>query len=323
MARVSVIIPVYKAEKYIEKCVRSLFEQTLVDMEFIFVDDSSPDNSIRVLKSLIDQYPMRKSQIKIISHSQNKGVSAARNSGLKIATGQYIAYCDSDDFVDLRMYDEMYEKAIESNADAVLCDFYMHYGEQDNQPVQTIDVIDKENTLKNYIGYGWTLISTIMVKKSIYDTHGILSLENIKYCEDFYLNFRLLYASEKMAKVYKSLYYYNRTNENSVMHHLDDQACANERSVYFEVIKMLQQDDVINVYEKEISWRILKNKQDMVLCEDYHKTFMDLFPISHKYILSCPTTFCNNKIKFMMWLLTHNYNYLLHVILFLRKLIRK
>lgn len=108
MPKVSVIIPVYGVEKYIERCARSLFEQTLEDMEFIFVDDSTRDNSIDILLEVINEYPQRKNQIKILTHEVNKGLPAARQTGIKAAKGDYIAHCDSDDWVTPNAYQEMY-----------------------------------------------------------------------------------------------------------------------------------------------------------------------------------------------------------------------
>lgn len=128
MPKVSVIVPVYGVEKYIERCARSLFEQTLDDIEFIFVDDCTPDKSIDILKNVLTEYPQRKNQVKIISHETNMGLPIARQSGLKVAFGDYIAHCDSDDWVDVTMYEKMYNKAIEEGSDVVVCGYNRHDG---------------------------------------------------------------------------------------------------------------------------------------------------------------------------------------------------
>ena len=112
---VSVIVPIYGVEPYIEKCARSLFEQSLENMEFIFVNDCTPDKSVEILRQVIEDYPRRYLQIQIIEHEENRGLAMARNSGLLIAKGEYIIHCDSDDWVELDMYEEMYEKALEKN----------------------------------------------------------------------------------------------------------------------------------------------------------------------------------------------------------------
>mgnify|MGYP000541624267 CR=1 FL=1 len=109
---VSVIVPIYGVEPYIEKCARSLFEQSLENMVFIFVNDCTPDKSVEILRQVIEDYPRRYLQIQIIEHEENRGLAMARNSGLLIAKGEYIIHCDSDDWVELDMYEEMYEKAM-------------------------------------------------------------------------------------------------------------------------------------------------------------------------------------------------------------------
>lgn len=119
--RVSVIIPVYRVEKYIERCARSLFEQTLAEMEFIFVDDCGGDNSISILESVATEYP--KCQVRIIKQSCNQGVSAARDAGIAVAMGEYIGFCDSDDWAESTMFENLYKAAIINSADIVGCGY--------------------------------------------------------------------------------------------------------------------------------------------------------------------------------------------------------
>jgi glycosyltransferase involved in cell wall biosynthesis len=102
---ISVIIPIYNSAKYLERCVVSLFIQTLADIEYIFVDDCSNDNSIGILYKTICCYPSRQNQVKIIQLHKNVGAAKARSIGLKIATGEYITYCDSDDWLSENMYE--------------------------------------------------------------------------------------------------------------------------------------------------------------------------------------------------------------------------
>ena len=132
MPKVSVIIPVYGVEKYIERCARSLFEQTLDDIEYIFVDDCSPDRSIAILENIIKEYQPRLNKehknVRIEKMSQNSGLPNVRRYGIKLATSDYIAHCDSDDWVELDMYQQMYNKAIEEDADVVVCDYVVTNG---------------------------------------------------------------------------------------------------------------------------------------------------------------------------------------------------
>jgi len=114
MPLVSIVVPVYNVEKYLDRCVRSLLNQTLKDLEIILVDDGSPDKC----PQMCDGYAQQDSRIKII-HKKNAGLGMACNSGLEVATGEFVAFCDSDDWVDAKMYEYMYEEAIGNNADMV------------------------------------------------------------------------------------------------------------------------------------------------------------------------------------------------------------
>ena len=125
--KVSVIIPVYKVEKFVERCVRSLMEQTMDNVEYIFVDDASPDESIHILHKVLADYPERRDQVKILTHEMNKGLPAARNTGLAVASGKYIFHCDSDDFVEKDLLSTLYETACRENADIVWSDYYISY----------------------------------------------------------------------------------------------------------------------------------------------------------------------------------------------------
>ena len=121
MPAVSVIVLVYKVEKYIERCARSLFEQTLQDIEYIFVDDCTPDRSIEILERVLEDYPERKSQVIILHNERNSGLPFSRRRGVEAASGDYIIHCDSDDWPESDMYAKLYAKASSENLDMVKC----------------------------------------------------------------------------------------------------------------------------------------------------------------------------------------------------------
>ena len=174
--KVSVIVPIFTVEKYIERCARSLFLQTLDEIEFVFVADCSPDNSISILKSIILEYPRRINQIKIIRHEINKGVAASRVTGVEACSGDFIIHCDSDDDIDIRMYELMYEKAINEDADVVSCDFYWSTIDC-NTPFSTPQwSSNQQKNLRTYIASVWTTLWQLIIKRDVYNSNSSLNL---------------------------------------------------------------------------------------------------------------------------------------------------
>ena len=125
--KISVIVPIYKAEKYIGRCARTLFEQTLTGIEYIFIDDCTPDHSMEILDKVVEEYHTRLAMecktVRTMRMPVNSGQAAVRLQGIMAATGRYIIHCDSDDWVDCNAYQIMYEKAINEQADIVICDY--------------------------------------------------------------------------------------------------------------------------------------------------------------------------------------------------------
>lgn len=136
MPVVSVIIPVYNVEPYIARCAHALFKQTLKDIEFLFIDDCSPDNSIGIMRQVLENYPERKNQVIVYRMPTNSGQAAVRMRGIKMATGSYIIHCDSDDYPLPMAYQLMYEKAREDNLDIVTCNVAI---EKDGQIIQEME----------------------------------------------------------------------------------------------------------------------------------------------------------------------------------------
>ena len=114
--KISVIVPVYKVEKYLNRCVQSIASQTYENLEIILVDDGSPDNC----GVLCDEWVQKDSRIKVV-HKENGGLSSARNAGVAVATGAYVGFVDSDDYIHPQMYEKLYEALVENGADISIC----------------------------------------------------------------------------------------------------------------------------------------------------------------------------------------------------------
>ena len=216
MPKVSVIVPIYNVEKYIERCLRSLFEQTLDDIEYIFVNDCTLDNSMIILEKVLEEYPHRIKQVKIINHEQNQGQAGARTSGMKAMTGEYMIHCDPDDWVELDMYESMYQKAIEDNSDIVVSDFFHEYGES-----SIIETHYPENNpqkcIQNYNIPIWWSLCNRLIKINLISKYTINFVKGVNLWEDACLVIRIYYYAQKVSYINKPLYHYWRNNEQSIL----------------------------------------------------------------------------------------------------------
>ena len=207
MPKVSIIIPVYGVEKYIERCACSLFEQTLDDIEYLFIDDCTPDKSVEILKRVLEEYPHRKSQVVIHRMEQNSGQAKVREWGMRNATGEYVIHCDSDDWVDVHMYEEMYNKAIEEDADVVVCDFCR----TDTKRFRKFECGSHSTDIKGFLinclfqKDHWTLCNKLFNRK-VYDNNTVYPTGALG--EDMMLSIQLLSKCKNLSYIPKAFYYY-------------------------------------------------------------------------------------------------------------------
>ena len=181
MKKISVIVPVYNVEKYIERCLNSLVKQTIGDIEIIVINDGSPDNSQDIIDKFIGKYPD-----KIVSLIvPNGGVSKARNIGLERATGEYVGFVDSDDFVDITMYEQLYQKAKNDGADIVVSGYAKLYErttidyDLGNMDVFGKSLLESPEMIVKGVPYIWNKI----FKRSMIEEHH-MRFENFKIFED-------------------------------------------------------------------------------------------------------------------------------------------
>ena len=205
MVKVSIIVPVYKVEQYIDNCIKSLLSQTLIEIEIILVDDGSPDNS----GEICDAYQKIDNRIKVI-HQENGGLSKARNSGLKIANGEYIVFVDSDDWIKNTMCEKLYNAAQEDNAEIAICKIINAINEQ--QYDQTNDTCNKEILTNveavNQLYDGTNHVEMVVAWNKIYKKELFDDIEfaNGKIHEDEFTTYKLLYKANKVVKINKYLY---------------------------------------------------------------------------------------------------------------------
>lgn len=234
MCKVTVVVPVYNAELYIERCVRSLFDQTLADIEYVFVDDCSPDNSIAVLESLLEEYPERARSTKIIRHTENTGQSGARRDGILAATGDYIIHCDADDWVDPDMYQSMYDKAESEGAEAVCCEIVLESATS-STTLKVTDAYDDHQLMYDCIApisVEYFSMCNRLVSRKVFERNTILPFEGVNMWDDVGLCARVRYYAKNTVAINKGFYHYNRQNELSTTRRpLIERAIEQERCI--------------------------------------------------------------------------------------------
>lgn len=212
MPKVSVIIAVYKAEPFIERCARSLFGQTLDDIEYIFVDDCSPDRSIEVMQRVLADYPERKPLVRVIRHEVNQGVSITRQDGVDAATGDYIIHCDPDDWLDLDAYEVVYNEAVKHRSDLVMFDFYTKVlNPRSYKKYTAISFLEDMTGVSGGYAHGGLcnkLIRSNVAKMAKFP-------QGIAFCEDAYTLFQMLAEDIKVEYVRRPFYHYEY-NPNSL-----------------------------------------------------------------------------------------------------------
>jgi len=205
MPKVSVIVPIYNASLTLERCAISLFEQTLDDIEYIFIDDCSTDDSLIVLDEVLSRYPLRHPQTIIVKQTENTGVARVRQRGIEIARGEYLIHCDSDDWPDAQLYEVMYNLAMVEDSDLVISEYKLHVYEKvyyGGQCMPGVDLI--KGLLNNRLSSGlWNK----MVRKSVVKrTNFVFPAYNM--CEDFLITTQYLIYSRRVSFASMACYHY-------------------------------------------------------------------------------------------------------------------
>lgn len=217
--KVSIIVPVYNVEKYLSRCMNTLLNQSLKDIEIILVDDGSPDNC----PSICDEYKKMDSRVQVC-HKANEGLGFARNSGLQLARGEYVAFCDSDDYVKLEAYETLYNSAKRLNADVVYGAFYKETapGIWDEQRKASQEEIIEGNNIKEYLldmlacapyvkaerKHDMSSCMSIYKRELITEFNIKFTSERVNASEDTIFNIDFLKHTNRIAIIPYTFYYY-------------------------------------------------------------------------------------------------------------------
>jgi len=211
--KISIIVPIYNAEKYIERCARSLMEQTQKEqVEILFIDDASSDKSVEILKKVVAEYPNRAEQVRLIKNKSNLGVFLTRKKGINEAKGEYIGWCDADDWYEPNLCESMLQGAGDGAFDIVVCNAWIHdYGngeeriwEQPKLPMPTPQ--DAIKNLKCFRSLPETLWDTVIKRNIIKEASD--KIIPVSISEDTFILLYCFYYAESAKWLNKPLYHY-------------------------------------------------------------------------------------------------------------------
>lgn len=252
MVKISIIVPVYNVEKYIDKCLNSLVNQTLKDIEIIVVNDGSPDESQKIIDKYTKKYSNVKSYIK-----KNGGISSTRNYGLKYANGEYIAFVDGDDYVDATMFEKLYNKAKKKSYDVVECNPRMvdDNGKliKDVHYTLSNDVTTVEE-LKKYMINMYTSVWNKIYKKSLFN-NGIKFKVGVWF-EDVEFLYKLIPFVKSIGFVNENLYYYVQ-REGSITKTFDDRLYCYVDN-WNGIVEFYKKNRLYDRYYKEIEYSYVR-----------------------------------------------------------------
>ena len=247
MLKLSIIVPVYNVEKYLDKCLNSLVNQTLKDIEIIVVNDGTKDNS----QSIIDKYAKKYPKIIKPYKKQNGGLSSARNFGLKYVKGEYIAFVDSDDYVDLSMYEKMYEKAISNDFDIVVCNLEYVYNTKIVKANSNIahDLFDKKEIKKSMLNIYPAVWNKIYHKRLF--KHNVRFKEKVWF-EDVEFIYKLYPYINKVGKC--DGYYYKYVQRDGAITYTYDERLFHYIDNWNGIIEFYKQNNFYEEYKKELEY---------------------------------------------------------------------
>lgn len=220
---VSILVPVYKVEDYIERCARSVLAQTYENLEFIFVDDATPDKSIDILRRVTEEYPQRLPNIRIVRHDHNRGLAATRNTAVACCSGEFLCHVDSDDWMEPEGIELLVREQCRSGADIVTAQAYHHTKAGIQQEKKAGWYLSKDELLIQVLQYKASpTLWRRLIKRRLYTDHDIKAHEGGSGGEDYQVFPRLLYYAAKVSGIDACIYHYDMCNQHSITNSLQD-----------------------------------------------------------------------------------------------------
>ena len=239
--KVSILVPIYGVESYIERCVRSLFEQTYGNIEFVFVNDCTKDNSIKILLKTLEDYPSRRSEFKLIEHKKNRGIAATRNTALAECKGDFFMFVDSDDWIEHDTVERLVKAQLKHDSDVITCNYTIYETKGCVQYKEQLLPTTKEMLKQLLDGKGSGRLWGRLVRTSLIKENNIHFVEGANFAEDIMVMSFLWFYAKNPSSINASLYNYERrnitsyTNSFSTMNSMESLRNLDEAREFFKV----------------------------------------------------------------------------------------
>ena len=291
---VSYIIPVYNVSAYIERCAKSLFTQTYGDIEFIFINDCSTDDSEVKLRKVIELFPNVQCRVKIISNKTNLGSATTRNIGLSNAAGNYVMFADSDDWISMDYVESMVRQIDSGSYDIVYCDYFESYNNHDNRISQAYGQ-DNIECIRAMLGRGMhgSTCNKIYRRSFLLKTKQRF-VKGADLFEDVSWNIRLFACTTKISYIPKAFYHYVQYNSNSIIKSMAssekrrDRAMQRIENVRVACDYLIALGFVEKLGKEMREWKLMA-KNDLIDDKDDSslQTWVETFPEADSAILAC------------------------------------
>ena len=307
--KVSVVVPVYNVEKYIGRCACSLFEQTLDEMEFIFVDDGSTDNSISILEEVLEGYPKRKGQV-VVLHQDNSGPLQARAKGILKSNGSYLCTVDSDDWVDKEMCATLFVQAGRENAECVIMNYQKEFGDHNEKVSRNMSESDGRDMMRHLyqcpfelFAWGQLVRNDSRLKDLYRNFYDMDEWRGITMWEDVLVMMPYYYHTSRIAYCNQYLYHYNRENTNSALNSISE----NKARQAIKVVEYLHRYFIDDGQMAYSTGAMALGAKNMLLGKVSLSEWRKIDSWCNSYILRY--TSIPLKVRLFYWLLAHHFNF--------------
>lgn len=311
--KVSVIIPVYNAEKYLNRCIDSVLAQTFSDFELLLIDDGSKDRS----GEICEEYAATNSRV-CVFHKDNGGVSSARNVGIDNAKGMWLIFLDSDDWIDNSYLKKIYECANRDNFDIVSTDYYLEITTQANCLKKENPTDNKDSIIRNLLtnhagGYLWNKL----IKADLFNIYRIRFPEGIGMWEDLVVSLKLYLVAKQVRHIPIAFYHYNLYNVGSAISNMTEEKIEQKIKVCKLIEESLSSMNVLKDYLEELYIRQLIAKLDYVSEQKFFnvKKWRMIFPESSKYWKKLDTP---KKIRIQLCFVYNGFSCLAYVLFYFK-----